>query len=193
MDDSSRQDVTGLLRQWTDGDQGALQKLMPVVYEELRRLAGHYLRLERPGHTLQPTALLHEAFLRLVGQREVVWQNRAHFFGIAAQMMRRILVDHARRKMAAKRDASAYRVELALPEGEAEDREPELLALDEALTQLEELDPRQARIVELRFFGGLTVEETAEVTGVSTRTVKREWRTARAWLRSELDSSVSGG
>jgi RNA polymerase sigma factor (TIGR02999 family) len=166
---------------------------MPVVYEELRRLAGHYLRLERPGHTLQPTALLHEAFLRLVGQREVVWQNRAHFFGIAAQMMRRILVDHARRKMAAKRDASAYRVELALPEGEAEDREPELLALDEALTQLEELDPRQARIVELRFFGGLTVEETAEVTGVSTRTVKREWRTARAWLRSELDSSVSGG
>lgn len=193
MDELPQQDVTGLLRQWTEGDQDALQKLMPIVYEELRRLAGHYLRLERPNHTLQPTALVNEAFLRLVGQKEVVWQNRAHFFGIAAQMMRRILVDHARRRAAAKRDAG-LRVELTQPGAEeAFDREPELLALDEALTQLEALDPRQARIVELRFFGGLTVEETAEVTGVSARTVKREWRTARAWLRRELDSSASGG
>jgi RNA polymerase sigma-70 factor, ECF subfamily len=192
MDELPQQDVTGLLRQWTEGDQDALQKLMPIVYEELRRLAGHYLRLERPDHTLQPTALVHEAFLRLVGQREVVWQNRAHFFGIAAQMMRRILVDHARRRKAAKRDAPAFRVELEQPGAEAADREPELLALDEALTQLEAMDPRQGRIVELRFFGGLTVEETAEVAGISTATVKREWRTARAWLRRELDSAGGG-
>jgi RNA polymerase sigma factor (TIGR02999 family) len=192
MDDSSRQDVTGLLRRWSEGDEEALQKLMPIVYAELRRLAGHYLRLERPDHTLQPTALVHEAFLRLVGQKEVVWQNRAHFFGIAAQMMRRILVDHARRRKAAKRDAATYRVERTQPEAEAAfDRDPELLALDEALTQLEALDPKQARIVELRFFGGLTVEETAEVAGISTATVKREWRTARAWLRRELDSTAA--
>ncbi len=193
MDDPPQQDVTGLLRRWSEGDEDALQTLMPIVYAELRRLAGHYLRLERPDHTLQPTALVHEAFLRLVGQREVVWQNRAHFFGIAAQMMRRILVDHARRRKAAKRDAATYRIERTQPEaGGALDRDPELLALDEALTQLEALDPKQARIVELRFFGGLTVEETAEVAGISTATVKREWRTARAWLRRELDSTAAG-
>lgn len=189
MEDLPAQDVTGLLRRWSEGDEEALQKLMPVVYDELRGLAGHYLRAERPDHTLQPTALVHEAFLRLVGQREVVWQNRAHFFGIAAQMMRRILVDHARKRKAAKRDVGSYRVELTQPDAGAFEREPELLALDEALTQLEALDPKQARIVELRFFGGLTVEETAEVAGISTATVKREWRTARAWLRRELDSA----
>jgi RNA polymerase sigma factor (TIGR02999 family) len=186
--------VTGLLRRWEEGDKEALEELMPLVYGELRRLAAHYLRIERSGHTLQPTALVHEAYLRLVDQRRVAWQNRAHFFGIAAQMMRRVLVDHARRRAAGKRDAATYRIapEGAEPGAEA-DRELEILALHDALTGLERLDARQARIVELRFFGGLSVEETAEAAGVSTATVKREWRTARAWLRRELDSAGSRG
>jgi RNA polymerase sigma factor (TIGR02999 family) len=178
-------DVTALLRQWGGGDAKALEQLMPLVYGELRRLAASYLREERPGHTLQPTALVHEAYIRLAGQREVAWQNRAHFFGIAAQMMRRILVDHARKRQAAKRDAAAWKVETGAG-AELGDRDPELLSLDAALTELESLDPRQARIVEMRFFGGLTVEETAEVTGVSPATVKREWQTARAWLAREI-------
>ena len=189
--DSSRQDVTGLLRRWKEGDGQALEELMPIVYGELRRLAAHYLRLERSGHTLQPTALVHEAYLRLVDQKNVAWQNRAHFFGIAARMMRRILVDHARRRAAAKRDAALLRTGPGHAEpAEDPDHEPEILAVHEALTELEQLDARQARIVELRFFGGLSVEETAETAGVSTATVKREWRTARAWLRRELDSAV---
>jgi RNA polymerase sigma factor (TIGR02999 family) len=180
-------EVTALLRDWSGGDRDALERLMPLVYQELRRLAASYLRVERPDHTLQPTALVHEAYLRLVDQRGVSWQNRAHFFGIAAQMMRRILVDHARRRQAAKRDATALRVQAMSAEGEeASVRDPELLALDQALCGLESLDARQARIVELRFFGGLTVEETAEVAGVSSATVKREWRTARAWLAREI-------
>ena len=180
-------EVTALLRDWSGGDRDALERLMPLVYQELRRLAASYLRVERPDHTLQPTALVHEAYLRLVDQRGVSWQNRAHFFGIAAQMMRRILVDHARRQQAAKRDATALRVQAMSAEGEeASVRDPELLALDQALCGLESLDARQARIVELRFFGGLTVEETAEVAGVSSATVKREWRTARAWLAREI-------
>ena len=183
--------MTGLLRRWEEGDQEALEELMPLVYGELRRLAAHYLRIERSGHTLQPTALVHEAYLRLVDQRHVVWQNRAHFFGIAAQMMRRVLVDHARRRGAGKRNAATYRIGLEGPDSGAEaDRELEILALHDALTGLERLDTRQARIVELRFFGGLSVEETAEVAGVSTATVKREWRTARAWLRRELDTAA---
>ncbi|HMF09484.1 MAG TPA: sigma-70 family RNA polymerase sigma factor [Thermoanaerobaculia bacterium] len=192
--ESSRHAVTTLLRRWGDGDRQALESLMPLVYDELRGLAVHHLRAERPDHTLQPTALVHEAYLRLIDQKNVVWQNRAHFFGIASQMMRRILVDHARRRNASKRDGSAYRIELGGEEGSAEspDRDAELLALDRALTQLEELDPRQSRIVELRFFGGLTVEETAEVAGVSTATVKREFRTARAWLRHELNVAGAG-
>jgi RNA polymerase sigma factor (TIGR02999 family) len=186
-------EVTGLLRRWSEGDPLALESLMPLVYEELRALASRYLRSERPGHTLQPTALVHEAYLRLVGQN-VAWQNRAHFFGIAAQMMRRVLVDHARRKKAGKRDAGALHVELKAADAgeEAFDRDAELLAVDRALERLESLDPRQARIVELRFFGGLTVEETAEVAGISSATVKREFRTARAWLRHELDASAGG-
>ena len=180
-------EVTALLRDWSGGDRDALERLMPLVYQELRRLAASYLRVERPDHTLQPTALVHEAYLRLVDQRGVSWQNRAHFFGIAAQMMRRILVDHARRRQAAKRDATALRVQAMSAEGEeASVRDPELLALDQALCGLESIDARQARIVELRFFGGLTVEETAEVAGVSSATVKREWRTARAWLAREI-------
>ena len=193
MDNSARRDVTGLLQRWQEGDGQALEELMPLVYGELRRLAGHYLRIERPDHTLQPTALVHEAYLRMVDQRNVAWQNRAHFFGIAAQMMRRVLVDHARRRSAGKRNAAMYRIGLEGPEPEAgPDREPEILALHDALSELERLDARQARIVELRFFGGLSVEETAEAAGVSTATVKREWRTARAWLRHELDSAVGG-
>lgn len=187
----AEQDITLLLRQWNGGDQGALEQLIPVVYSELRSLAARYLRRERPDHTLQPTALVHEAFMRLVDQSRVVWQNRAHFFGIASQMMRRILVDHARQRRSAKRDPGTYRI-ASMPGVEAAtDRDPELLAVDEALTRLESLDGRQARIVELRFFGGLTVEETAEVVGISTATVKREWRTARAWLRRELDSAAA--
>jgi RNA polymerase sigma factor (TIGR02999 family) len=177
--------VTALLRDWSGGDQAALERLMPLVYAELRKLAASYLRSERPNHTLQPTALVNEAYLRLVDQRNVNWQNRAHFFGIAAQMMRRILVDHARRRQAGKRDAAPYLLQASadLPGGF---RDLELLALDEALRGLAALDTRQARIVELRFFGGLTVEETAEAAGVSPATVKREWRTARAWLAREI-------
>jgi RNA polymerase sigma factor (TIGR02999 family) len=179
-------DVTALLKDWSGGDRQALERLMPLVYDELRKLAASYLRTERPDHTLQPTALVHEAFLRLVDQRSVDWANRAHFFGIAAQMMRRILVDHARKRHAAKRDVTSYRVATAMAEEEESDQGPELLALDRALVGLERLDPRQARIVELRFFAGLTVEETAEVVAISTATVKREWRTARAWLKREI-------
>jgi RNA polymerase sigma factor (TIGR02999 family) len=185
MGEVPERDVTGLLREWSGGNRQALERLMPLVYGELRKLAASYLRAERADHTLQPTALVHEAYLRLVDQRSVNWQNRAHFFGIAAQMMRRILVDHARRRQAAKRDGATYRLQTE-PGLEDVDRDPELLALDEALTGLETLDVRQARIVELRFFGGLTVEETAEVTGISPATVKREWQTARAWLAREI-------
>ena len=184
MDGLSERDITALLKDWSGGDREALERLMPAVYGELKRLASSYLRSERPDHTLQPTALVHEAFLRLQGQRSVEWSNRAHFFGIAARIMRRILVDHARRRRAAKRDGAALRLTLA--DAGPNDRAPELIALDSALTSLEQLDPQQARVVELRFFGGLTVEETAEAAGISTATVKREWRTARAWLRREI-------
>ena len=178
-------EVTALLRDWSGGDQRALERLLPLVYGELRKLAASYLRGERSDHTLQPTALVHEAYLRLVDQRGVDWRNRAHFFGIAARMMRRILVDHARRRQAAKRDGAAYRIS-GFGDPVEPERDPELLALDGALDSLEALDPRQAKIIELRFFGGLTVEETAEVAGISTATVKREWQTARAWLAREL-------
>jgi RNA polymerase sigma factor (TIGR02999 family) len=180
------EDVTSLLKEWTRGDKGALEQLMPLVYEELRRLARHYLRGERQSHTLESAALVNEAFLRLIDQRGVRWQNRAHFFGIASQMMRRILVDHARKRLAAKRKAALYRLSTAVGLMPAREREPELLALDAAITALAALDPEQSRIVELRFFGGLTVEETAEVTGVSPATVKREWATAKLWLRHEI-------
>jgi RNA polymerase sigma factor (TIGR02999 family) len=184
MDGLSERDITALLRDWSGGDREALERLMPAVYGELRRLAASHLKSERPDHTLQPTALVHEAYLRLANQRSVDWVNRAHFFGISARIMRRILVDHARRRRAIKRDGSVLR--LTVPEANAADRAPELIALDAALTSLEALDPQQARVVELRFFGGMTVEETAEATGTSTATVKREWRTARAWLRREI-------
>jgi len=178
--------VTQLLHDWSDGDREALDKLIPIVYEELRRQAARYLRRERPGHTLQTTALIHEAYLRLIDQKNVRWQNRAHFFAIAAQLMRRILVDHARGRQAAKRGGSD--IKLPLEEGMigSEGREVDLVALDEALERLASIDPQQSRVVELKFFSGLSVEETAEVLGVSQRTVKRDWNVAKAWLRREI-------
>ncbi len=179
-------DVTLLLTQVANGNQDAAARLIPLVYEELHRLAERRLRLERPNHTLQPTALVHEAYLKLVAQRNANWQSRAHFFALASQLMRRILVDYARSRLRAKRGGK----QVKLPLDEAllftEDRCDELLALDESLERLEKLDARQSRIVELRFFGGLTVEEAAEVLGISPKTVKREWSTAKAWLYGEL-------
>jgi len=165
---------------------------MPVVYGELRRLAQHYLRRERPDHTLQATALVHEAYLRLVDQRAVTWQNRAHFFGVAAQLMRRILVDHARRHHAAKRGGTALKVSLNDVVLAAEERAEDLVALDDALNRLAAMDPRQGRVVELRLFGGLTVEETAEVLRISPATLKREWTTAKAWLSREIRQGSRG-
>ena len=164
------------------GDLRARDELVPVVYRELRRRAGAYLRRERRDHSLQPTALVHEAYLRLVGQDRVAWQNRAHFFGVAAQMMRRILIDHAREHQAAKRPGAAVRVILDDRIGAVQPRECEMIMLDEALSELTHLDARQGQIVELRYFGGLSEEEVATVLSVSRRTVTREWRAARAWL-----------
>jgi RNA polymerase sigma factor (TIGR02999 family) len=185
--------LTQLLRDWGAGDQQALDDLMPIVYRELHRLADHYLRRERPDHTLQPTALVHEAYLRLVDQRGITWQNRAHFFGVAAQLMRRILVDHARRHRAAKRGGAAPKITLERVAAGSEERAEDVLALDEALSRLARLDPRQERIVELRYFSGLTVEDTAEALGISPATVKREWSMARAWLSREIrDGSPRG-
>jgi RNA polymerase sigma factor (TIGR02999 family) len=186
MADGAAPDLTLLLKRWRQGDQDALERLMPLVYEELRRIARHYLKSERQGHTLESTALVHEAFLRLVDQRNVQWQNRAHFFGIASQMMRRILVDHARKRNAAKRDAALVRLSVAERLVPGAEREPDLLALDQAINALAALDPDQSRVVELRYFGGLTIEETAEVMGISPATVKREWTTARLWLKREI-------
>jgi RNA polymerase sigma factor (TIGR02999 family) len=183
-------DITLLLTELQAGNRAAESKLVPLVYDELRRLARRYMRGERAEHTLQPTALVHEAYLRLIGQRDVEWQNRAHFFGVAAQLMRRILVDHARARKAEKRGGSAPKVSLDETLVFTEAKGADLLALDEALTRLTERDPRQGRIVELRFFGGLTEDEAAEVLGVSTRTVKRDWNVARAWLYKELSKSA---
>jgi RNA polymerase sigma factor (TIGR02999 family) len=178
--------VTRLLQKWSEGDQEALNELMPLVYDELRQLARQRLRHERPGHTLQPTALVHEAYLKLVDQRRTRWQNRAHFFAVAAQLIRRILVDYARRHAASKRGGGAAALTLDAMLEPAVQREMSVVALDDTLTRLASLDARQARLVELRFFGGLDVEETAEVLGISSATVKREWRTAKAWLYREL-------
>lgn len=181
-------EVTQLLVSWSHGDRAALEQLMPVVYGELRRLASAYLRRERSNHTLQSTALVHEAFLRLVGQQGVEWRNRAHFFGIAAQMIRRILVDYARAYHAEKRGAGAVKLELDEVLAAALDSgvDLDLLALNGALDRLSDLDARQARIVELRFFAGLSIAETAEVMSLSPASIKREWNTARAWLFREM-------
>ena len=187
MAESSQHDVTLLLHAWSAGDRKALDDLFPIVYTEVRRLARSYLRRERPDHTLQATALVNEAYLRLVDQRDVRWQNRAHFFGIAAQIMRRVLVDHARMRQAGKRGSGDHPVVLDEALELVAERAPDVMALDDALNTLAELDARQAKIVELRFFGGLSIEETAEVTELSPATVKREWAAARAWLRREIE------
>jgi RNA polymerase sigma-70 factor (ECF subfamily) len=186
------QNVTQLLIGWSKGDKQALDALLPLVYDELRRQAARYLRHERVGHTLQTTALIHEAYLKLVDQKNVHWQNRAHFFGIAAQLMRRILVDHARTKKRAKRGGSDVRVSFSKANVFAKSQDLDIVALDEALDRLAELDEQQSKIVELRFFSGLTVEETAEVLGISAATVKRDWSMARAWLHREISGENPG-
>jgi len=176
-----------MLAEWSDsGDREALDKLIPIVCEELRRQAARYLQRERPGHTLQTTALVHEAYVRLIDQAGVRWQNRAHFFGIAAEMMRRILVDHARKRRATKRGGDALKLTLNEALNASGERNLDLIAVDEALTKLAAVDQQQAWVVELRFFGGLNVEETAEVLSISARTVKRDWSVAKAWIRREL-------
>jgi len=180
-------DITGLLRRWAQGDVEAFEALMPVVYKELRKLADHYLRQERPDHTLQPTALVHEAYLRLAGIRDMELRNRAHFYGAAAQIMRRVLVDYSRQRQALKRGGPTPQV---VPFDEAMDtpidQSTDFVALDEALTVLEQIAPDRARVVELRYFGGLSVEETADYLGVAPATVKRHWAFARAWLFRRL-------
>jgi len=180
MDSSSS--VTKLLIDWGKGDRKALDEMLPLVYEELRKLAAHYLRQERSGHTLQTTALVHEAYLRLVDQKSVNWKNRAQFLGLAAEMMRRILVNHARDRATAKRGGKAQRVSLSVAADLSGQPDLDLIALDEALKELSQLDPRKSRIVELKFFGGMTTEEIEEVMQISSSTVEREWGLARAWL-----------
>jgi RNA polymerase sigma factor (TIGR02999 family) len=184
-------DVTGLLRAWSQGDPGAAEKLVPLVYDDLKRRAARYLRRERREHTLRPTALVHETYLRLVGQDRVAWKSRAQFFGVAAQVMRRILVDHARERGAAKRAGGWCRVSLDEDIG-APPRDVDLVELEDALQDLSALDPEKVRMVELRFFAGLNIDETAEVLGVSPSTVTREWRMARAWLHRRLRRERTG-
>lgn len=189
MDSSPQPGITQLLTAWRNGDEQALQDLTPLVYAELRRLAQHYVSGEGPGHILQPTALVNEAFLRLMEWQPDQWQNRAHFFGVSARLMRHVLVQCAREQGAAKRGGGAIQVSFAEVGGVEMRLDDDLAALDAQLTQLEALAPRQARVVELRFFSGLSLEEAAEVMGISVMTVRREWRIARAWLRDRL----SGG
>jgi RNA polymerase sigma-70 factor, ECF subfamily len=183
---SSKAEITRWLVAYQEGDPYALEKLLPLVYDELHRQAMGFFGRERAGHTLQPTALVNEVYLRLVNQRETTWQNRAQFFGIAAQMMRRILVSHARTRQAAKRGGAEQRITLAEDAAAAPQRDVNLLALDEALKKLETIDLEKSRMVELRFFGGLSVAETAEVMGASPRTIDRQWQTAKAWLYREI-------
>ena len=194
MNNKPHGEVTQLLLRWRAGDEAALASLLPLVYEELRSMARRHLRHERDSHTLQRTALVHEAFLRMVDQQQVDWESRTQFYGLASQMMRRILVDHARKRAAAKRGDGAAHVDLdAVLQEEGEDSAPPLqeqeidfAAVDDALKKLEVLDPQQGKLVELRFFGGLSIKETADIIGVSPATVKREWAIARAWLQREI-------
>lgn len=181
-------EVTQLLLDWNNGDSAAVDKLMPIIYAELRQLAACYLKRERSDHTLQPTALVHEAYLKLIEHNRVNWQNRAHFFGAAARLMRRILVDHARSRKAAKR-GGGYKVSLTEEIAVSKPADFDLLALDDALEQLAALDGQQSRVVELRYFGGLSIEDTAEALMISPATVKRLWTTARAWLHHQLKTS----
>ncbi|MBN2559991.1 MAG: sigma-70 family RNA polymerase sigma factor [Phycisphaerae bacterium] len=181
-----RPDLTGILKRASDGDDSAVNRLIPLVYDELRALAESYLRRERPDHTLQATALVHEAYVQLIKQEDVAWQNRAHFFAVAAQAIRRILVDHARGRQREKRGGGRQRVCLDTDVALLEERPLEIVALDEALQKLARLHERQAQIVELRFFGGLSLKEIAKFIGVSPRTVDGDWSMARAWLRREL-------
>lgn len=182
----SSTDVTQLLLEWEAGDTGALDRLMPVVSAELHRRASHYLRCKRAGHTLQPTALLNEVYLRFVDQKRVRWQSRAHFFAVAAKVMRRILVDHARRRRAGKRGDDVVKVPLEEANAAGRETDVDLIALDRALAELAEIAPRQARIIELRFFGGLTIREVATLLEISPATVKVDWSMARAWLFNQL-------
>lgn len=191
MSQPSTQEITQLLLAWSDGDRAALERLMPLVYDELRRIAGRYMRGQRAGHTLQTTALVNEAYLKLIDSSRVNWQNRTHFFAISAQLMRRVLVDFARAKNSLKRGGE--RIQISLDERiEARAGEPEtdLVALDEALEALAKLNQRQSQIVELRYFGGLTEEEIAETLNISTRTVRRDWSAARAWLFRTLKADA---
>jgi RNA polymerase sigma factor (TIGR02999 family) len=178
--------VTQLLVNWGNGDEQSLEALIPLVYDELRRQARRYLRRERPDHTLQSTALVHEAYVRLVDQRQANWRNRSQFFGVAAQLMRRILVDHARSRLAAKRGAGAEKLPIVEEVAILEMQNVDLISLDACLTRLEQMDPQQSKIVELRFFSGLSIEDTANALGISTATVKRDWALAKAWLYREI-------
>ncbi len=187
MNQQVSENVTQLLIDLSNGDRNAVDLLLPVIYDELRKLAGNYLRRERPDHTLQPTALVHEAYIRLVDQTRVNWQNRAHFFGVAAQIMRRMLVDHARRHNAEKRGQNFQKISLDENIDRAAERSTQLIALDDALKALADFDEQKARVVELRYFGGLSIEETARVMGVTPTTIKRHWRFAKAWLHGEMD------
>jgi RNA polymerase sigma factor (TIGR02999 family) len=186
MKTTSSTEVTQLLKAWSNGDEDALQKIIPIVYQELHRLAGRYMRKEKPGHTLQTSALVNEAYLKLVGQKRVRWQNRAHFFGVAAQLMRRILVDHAKSRTRLKRGAGDPKFSLDEALTISTDRAKEFLTLDNALSRLAEFDAQKGRIVEMKIFCGLNTEEIAEVEKVSISTVEREWRKAKAWLHHEL-------
>jgi RNA polymerase sigma-70 factor (ECF subfamily) len=190
--ESSSSDVTVLLSELSRGNEEAADKLVPLVYSELKRLARSYMRRERPEHTLQATALVHEAYLKLVRQHDVNWQSRSHFFGIAAQLMRRILIDHARGHLREKRGGANQAVPLDDALVFSPEHSEELVRLDEALVRLSKFDERQGKIVELRFFGGLSVEETAEYLGISPKTVKRDWAVAKAWLHGELKQTESG-
>ena len=190
MTGQSPREVTCLLQAWCSGDQNALKELTPLVYGELHRLAHRYMLRERVGHTLQTTALVNEAYLKLIDASKVPWQNRAHFFAISAGLMRRILVDFARTRGSRKRGGDVRKLELDESRVAAPERNSDLIALDSALTSLAAIDPRQARVVELRYFGGLEVEETAEVLGISPRTVKREWAVAKLWLLREMKQGV---
>jgi RNA polymerase sigma factor (TIGR02999 family) len=184
----TQHDVTQILHDWSSGDTKAPERLMPFVYDELRRLARGFLARERGGHTLQPTALVNEAYLRLVDQTRVNWQNRAHFYGIASRMMRRVLIDHARSHATEKRGGGTIRLSIDDVQVSLEERATSFVALDEAMKRLEQMDERKCKVVELRFFGGLSDEEIAEVLGVTTRTVLRDWKKARLWLYRELSA-----